>query len=79
MLLRPGGRHDIYVNPATGKKQPVPCHTEVGQESHFSEVFRDFFIATTSSATPLSGHLTRNQNSERAGREFLTRACRTVT
>ncbi|MCX6864659.1 MAG: type II toxin-antitoxin system HicA family toxin [Verrucomicrobia bacterium] len=29
MLLRPGGRHDIYLNPATGKKQPVPRHTEV--------------------------------------------------
>jgi predicted RNA binding protein YcfA (HicA-like mRNA interferase family) len=31
MLLRPGGRHDIYLNPATGKKQPVPRHTEVDE------------------------------------------------
>ena len=26
-LLRPGARHDIYVNPHTGQKQPVPRHT----------------------------------------------------
>lgn len=29
VLLRRGGRHDIYVNPATGQKQPVPRHTEI--------------------------------------------------
>jgi len=29
VLLRHGARHDIYVNPATGQKQPVPRHTEV--------------------------------------------------
>lgn len=28
-LLRHGGRHDIYVNPATGQKQPVPRHNEI--------------------------------------------------
>ncbi|MBI2555888.1 MAG: type II toxin-antitoxin system HicA family toxin [Planctomycetes bacterium] len=28
-LLRPGAKHDIYVNPSTGKKQPVPRHTEI--------------------------------------------------
>jgi predicted RNA binding protein YcfA (HicA-like mRNA interferase family) len=28
-LLRPGSRHDIYINPATGQKQPVPRHTEI--------------------------------------------------
>lgn len=28
-LLRSGSRHDIYVNPMTGQKQPVPCHTEI--------------------------------------------------
>ena len=28
-LLRPGAKHDIYVNPRTGQKQPVPCHTEI--------------------------------------------------
>jgi len=29
ILLRSGARHDIYMNPATGKKQPVPRHTEI--------------------------------------------------
>jgi mRNA interferase HicA len=28
-LLRSGARHDIYMNPASGKKQPVPRHTEI--------------------------------------------------
>jgi mRNA interferase HicA len=29
ILLRSGARHDIYVNPATGNKQPVPRHDEI--------------------------------------------------
>jgi predicted RNA binding protein YcfA (HicA-like mRNA interferase family) len=29
VLLRHGGRHDIYQNPATGQKQPVPRHGEI--------------------------------------------------
>lgn len=29
ILLRPGARHDIYMNPSTGKRQPVPRHTEI--------------------------------------------------
>ena len=29
VLLRPGGRHDIYFNPKTGLRQPVPRHTEI--------------------------------------------------
>ncbi|NUO09567.1 MAG: type II toxin-antitoxin system HicA family toxin [Candidatus Brocadia sp.] len=29
ILLRPGSKHDIYINPSTGKKQPVPRHTEI--------------------------------------------------
>jgi mRNA interferase HicA len=29
VLLRAGARHDIYWNPSTGKKQPVPRHTEI--------------------------------------------------
>jgi len=29
ILLRPGPRHDIYMNPTLGKKQPVPRHTEI--------------------------------------------------
>lgn len=28
-FLRPGAKHDIYINPSTGKKQPVPRHTEI--------------------------------------------------
>lgn len=28
-LLRHGSRHDIYINPATGMKQPVPRHSEI--------------------------------------------------
>jgi hypothetical protein len=27
--LRHGGRHDIYLNPGTGQKQPVPRHNEI--------------------------------------------------
>jgi predicted RNA binding protein YcfA (HicA-like mRNA interferase family) len=29
VLHRHGSRHDIYMNPATGQKQPVPRHTEI--------------------------------------------------
>ena len=29
VLLRHGSRHDIYLNPANGKKQPIPRHTEI--------------------------------------------------
>ena len=29
LLLRSGSRHDIYINPKTGQKQPVPRHTEI--------------------------------------------------
>ena len=28
-LLRKGANHDIYVNPETGRKQPVPRHREI--------------------------------------------------
>lgn len=31
ILLRPGGNHDIYLNPKTGRKQPVPRHAEVDE------------------------------------------------
>lgn len=30
-LLRSGARHDIYWNPDTGKRQPVPRHTEIDE------------------------------------------------
>jgi predicted RNA binding protein YcfA (HicA-like mRNA interferase family) len=29
VLHRHGSRHDIYLNSATGQKQPVPRHTEI--------------------------------------------------
>ena len=28
-LLRHGGQHDVYHNPATGQKQPVPRRNEI--------------------------------------------------
>ena len=30
-LLRHGSRHDLYINPTTGKKQPVPRHKEIDE------------------------------------------------
>jgi predicted RNA binding protein YcfA (HicA-like mRNA interferase family) len=32
VLHRHGGRHDIYSNPANGKKQPVPRHSEIDDD-----------------------------------------------
>jgi len=29
VLVRQGGRHDLYSNPKTGKKQPIPRHNEM--------------------------------------------------
>ena len=29
VLERHGSRHDIYINPKTGQKQPVPRHVEL--------------------------------------------------
>jgi len=29
VLLRDGSRHDIYINPKTGQKQPIPRHSEI--------------------------------------------------
>jgi len=29
VFLRHGARHDVYLNPSTGKKQPVPRHSEI--------------------------------------------------
>ncbi len=31
VLVRHGGRHDLYTNPKTGKKQPVPRHNEIDE------------------------------------------------
>jgi len=32
IFLRPGSRHDIYLNPQTSQKQPVPLHTEIDND-----------------------------------------------
>jgi mRNA interferase HicA len=29
VLLREGGSHSVYVNPATGKKEAIPRHAEI--------------------------------------------------
>ena len=29
IFFRPGPRHDIYINPKTGQKQPIPRHKEI--------------------------------------------------
>lgn len=31
ILLRHGGKHDIYHNPETGATEPVPRHTEINE------------------------------------------------
>ena len=31
MLLRHGGRHDVWTNPQTGQKQPIPRHREIDE------------------------------------------------
>ena len=32
VLLRHGAKHDIYFNPSTGSKQPVPRHSEIDEK-----------------------------------------------
>jgi len=31
VFLRHGSRHDLYLNPANGKKQPIPRHQEIDE------------------------------------------------
>jgi mRNA interferase HicA len=31
VFVRPGARHDLYLNPKTGKKHPLPRHTEIDE------------------------------------------------
>lgn len=31
VLLRHGGRHDIYHNPKTGRSEPIPRHREINE------------------------------------------------
>ncbi|MDA1276370.1 MAG: type II toxin-antitoxin system HicA family toxin [Verrucomicrobia bacterium] len=37
-FLRPRARHDIYWNPANGRKQPVPRHSEI--DDHLAKHIR---------------------------------------
>ena len=30
-MLRHGAKHDIYLNPETGQRQPVPRHSEIDE------------------------------------------------
>lgn len=32
IFLRSEANHDLYMNPATGKKQPVPRHKEIDND-----------------------------------------------
>jgi predicted RNA binding protein YcfA (HicA-like mRNA interferase family) len=32
VFVRPVANHDIYMNPKTGKKQPVPRHREIDEQ-----------------------------------------------
>jgi mRNA interferase HicA len=31
-LVRHGGNHDVFQNPANGRKQPVPRHSEIDDQ-----------------------------------------------
>ena len=31
VLLRHGSNHDVYINPKTGARQPVPRHNEIDE------------------------------------------------
>jgi mRNA interferase HicA len=31
ILIRHGAHHDLYKNPATGKRQPIPRHDEIDE------------------------------------------------
>jgi predicted RNA binding protein YcfA (HicA-like mRNA interferase family) len=31
VFVRSGANHDIYLNPRTGKKQPIPRHREIDE------------------------------------------------
>ncbi len=39
-LLRSGGGHDIYYNPITGQRQPVPRHAEI--DEHLARHIRKY-------------------------------------
>ena len=42
VLIRHGNRHDLYINPKTGKKQPVPRHDEIDENLAKHIIAADF-------------------------------------
>lgn len=46
-LLREGARHTLYLNPQTGKRVPVPRHTEI-KESTAREICKQLEIQPVS-------------------------------
>ena len=40
VFVRHGSNHDLYRNPSTGKKQPVPRHSEI-DESLAKQILRE--------------------------------------
>lgn len=43
ILLRHGGKHDMYHHPKTGVTQPVPRHREIN-ESLARKIIKDFSV-----------------------------------
>ncbi len=41
VLIRRGGKHDIYHNPNTGNTQPVPRHAEINECRIIRELSND--------------------------------------
>ena len=39
-LLRHGGLHDVYLNPLTGQKQPIPRHSDI--DEHLARHIRKY-------------------------------------
>jgi mRNA interferase HicA len=44
-LLRHGKKHDIYWNPVTGQRQPVPRHAEV--DEHLARHIKRYLLGHT--------------------------------
>ena len=42
-LLRHGKKHDLYINPKTGARQPVPRHSEI-KDSLVKSILRELAI-----------------------------------
>ena len=71
-LLRHGANHDIYLNPQTGKKQPVPRHNEI--EDDLAKHIRKYLGLEwqTNPAVRCSTWLQENMDIEYSQEEHLT-------